>query len=143
MMLTTVPLLKYLLVLGLSIGVVLLLTPTFIRLAPLLGLIDHPGERRIHKTPIPVGAGIVIFISFNIACYLLYQLIWPGFTGKLDADWWQAFFISSSMLLLLGLIDDRYGMSAFTKLAGQATATTCLYLLSGYQLNLLNVDFGF
>lgn len=142
-MLTTVPLLKYLIILGLSTGLVLLLTPTFIRLAPLLGLIDHPGERRIHKKPIPVGAGIVIFISFNIACYLLYQSIWPGFTGKLDFDWWQAFFISSSMLVFLGLIDDRYGISALTKLAGQATATVCLYLLSGYQLNLLNVDFGF
>ncbi|MGZ8947174.1 MAG: hypothetical protein ACXW1W_17350 [Methylococcaceae bacterium] len=46
-------------------------------------------------------------------------------------------------MLGVGFVDDRYGMSPLLKLAGQATATICLYLLSGYQPNLLNIDFGF
>jgi UDP-GlcNAc:undecaprenyl-phosphate/decaprenyl-phosphate GlcNAc-1-phosphate transferase len=139
----SIPLLKYLIVFGLSIGIVILLTPLFIKLAPAFGLIDQPDERRIHKKPIPLGAGVVVFIGFHLTCYLLYHAIWLDFTGKLTLDWWQAFFISSTILLVVGLIDDRSGMSALTKLAGQAVATTCLYLLTDYQLGLLNFDFGF
>lgn len=143
MMLTTIPLLKYLLVFALSTGLVLLLTPLFIKLAPQLGLIDHPDPRRVHKKPTPLGGGITVFISFNITCFLIYQAIWPHFTSNLKFEWWQTFFVSALFLLMVGLIDDRYGMSAVTKLAGQSVAATVLYLLSGHQLNLLGVDFGF
>lgn len=135
-------LLKYFAVFGLSAGIVISLTPLFIKLAPRIGLIDHPNERRIHKKPIPLGAGIVLFVSFNLTCYAIYQYIWPSFDNRLNADWWRAFFISSVILLLVGLVDDRRGMSAPTKLAGQVLATSCLYFLSGYRPELLNVDFG-
>jgi UDP-N-acetylmuramyl pentapeptide phosphotransferase/UDP-N-acetylglucosamine-1-phosphate transferase len=122
---------------------VILLTPLFIKIAPRVGLIDYPNQRCIHKTPMPLGGGTVIFISFNFVTYLIYPYFWPNFTGKLDINWWWAFFISSSMLLIVGLIDDKLGMSPLVKLLGQACSALCFCLLSGYQVNLLNIDLGF
>lgn len=135
-------LVKYLAVLGLSTTSAILLTPLFISIAPRVGLMDVPNERCIHKNITPLGGGVVVFIAFNIACYSVYYHFWPDFNGQLDVSWWQAFLISSAILLVVGLVDDHHGMSPLTKLAGQAVATTCLYLLSGCQINLLGFDFG-
>ena len=50
----------FLLALGLSWA----LTRTMISLAPVFGLIDEPGERRIHTKPIPRAGGIAVFLAF-------------------------------------------------------------------------------
>ena len=134
---------KYIAVFGLSYFMVLLLTPLFIKLAPRLGLMDEPDERCVHKKITPLGGGIVVFIAFHLTCYLLYHYFWPSVTGQLNTDWWSAFFISSAILVGVGLVDDRYGLSPLIKLAGQATAVLCLYFLSGYQVSLLSLDFGY
>jgi UDP-N-acetylmuramyl pentapeptide phosphotransferase/UDP-N-acetylglucosamine-1-phosphate transferase len=134
---------KYIAVFGFSYLIVLLLTPLFIRLAPRLGLMDVPDERCIHKKITPLGGGVVLFIAFHLTCYLLYHYFWPYVAGQLNADWWSAFFVSSAILLVVGLVDDRYGLSPLLKLAGQAAAVLCLYFLSGYQVSLLNLDFGY
>jgi UDP-N-acetylmuramyl pentapeptide phosphotransferase/UDP-N-acetylglucosamine-1-phosphate transferase len=137
------PLIKYFAVFGLSTTIVILFTPLFIKLAPRLGLMDIPDQRCIHKTATPLAGGIVIFIAFHITCYALYKYYPVDFDGLLDNNWWQAFIIASSILLVVGLIDDRIGMSPVIKLFGQATACASLYFLSGYQANLLSIDFGF
>lgn len=134
---------EYWAVFGVSAAIVILLTPLFIKLAPLAGLMDVPDERCIHKKITPLGGGVIVFIGFNVACYSLYHYFWPDFTGHLDIGWWQAFLISSAILLIVGLVDDIAGMPPLNKLAGQALATVCLYLISGHQLNLLGFDFGF
>ncbi len=134
---------EYWAVFGISAAVVILLTPLFIKLAPHVGLMDVPNERCIHKKVTPLGGGFVVFVGFNLACYALYHLLWPDFAGRLGINWWHAFFISSAILLVVGLVDDYQGISPVSKLAGQALATVSLYLLSGYQFNLLGFDFGF
>lgn len=134
---------KYFVVFGLSTFIVILLTPLFIKLAPRMGLMDEPSERCIHKKITPLGGGVVVFIAFNISCYVLYRFFWGNFSGLLDIVWWRSFFLASCILLVVGLIDDRFGMSPLIKLAGQATACATLYFLSDYQLNVLGIDFGF
>jgi UDP-N-acetylmuramyl pentapeptide phosphotransferase/UDP-N-acetylglucosamine-1-phosphate transferase len=64
-------LIKYFAVFSLSMVIVILLTPLFIKLAPRIGLMDIPDERCVHKNITPVGGGLVVFIAFNITCYLL------------------------------------------------------------------------
>lgn len=140
---SSVPLLKYFAVFSLSTVIVILLTPLFIKLAPRLGLMDVPDERCVHKKITPLGGGLVVFIAFNISCYAIYHYFWLGFSSLLNITWWQAFFIASAILIIVGLIDDRFGMSPLMKLIGQATACSMLYFLSGYSVNLLNIDFGF
>ena len=40
-----------------------ILTPVVRALAPALGLIDLPGERKVHVQPTPRGGGIAIFLG--------------------------------------------------------------------------------
>jgi len=136
-------LIKYVAVFGLSMVIVILLTPLFIKLAPRIGLMDVPDERCVHKNITPVGGGLVVFIAFNISCYLFYHYLGGNLDGLVNNNWWFDFFIASSILLIVGLIDDCFGMRPLVKLAGQIAACTTLYVLSDYHVNLLNVDFGF
>ncbi|MSP52944.1 MAG: hypothetical protein EXR81_01660 [Gammaproteobacteria bacterium] len=140
---SSIQLLKYFVIFSLSTSIVMLLTPLFIKFSPRLGLMDIPDERCVHKKITPLGGGLVVFIAFNISCYAIYHYFWFDFSSLLNITWWQAFFIASTILLIVGLIDDRFGMPPLMKLMGQATACSTLYFLSGYEVNLLNIDFGF
>ena len=51
----------------LSLGLSLVGTRFAIRLLPLIGLMDQPGGRHIHKTPVPRGGGIAVFIAFFVS----------------------------------------------------------------------------
>ena len=44
------------------------ITPLAINLANRYKIIDHPGERKIHSTPTPRGAGIVLWLGFLLWC---------------------------------------------------------------------------
>jgi UDP-GlcNAc:undecaprenyl-phosphate GlcNAc-1-phosphate transferase len=98
------------------------LTPLIRRLAPALGLMDLPGDRRIHDRPTPRGGGLAIFLTFHLGFLLLFKLRWLDANTKLEMTWWSGFVMASGILLLVGLIDDRFGMKPFLKLAGQVLA---------------------
>ncbi len=109
----------------------LLLTPLWQRWARSSGFVDQPGGRKIHATAIPVGGGIAIFIGFHVACAVVFLLPWKPFAGQISIDWWIRFIPLSIGVVLLGLIDDRYGMNPKIKLAGQT-----LLALGAYALNI-------
>jgi UDP-N-acetylmuramyl pentapeptide phosphotransferase/UDP-N-acetylglucosamine-1-phosphate transferase len=104
---------------------------------------DTPDERCIHEAVTPLGGGVVIFIAFNLSICLIDFFYWSSFTGHLNTIWWSAFIVSSTILLVVGIIDDIYGMPPLIKLAGQALATTIFYWLSDYHLHLLGIDVNF
>lgn len=133
-------LLKYLEAFGLPLAIALVATPFLIRIAPLTGLIDYPDERCIHKDAIPLGGGIVVFLAFHLSCFFLYRYFWFDYSGPLDQFWWLAFLVSSSVLLLVGIVDDIKGMKPWTKLLGQVLAVLCMYFLYGKDINFLGFD---
>ena len=49
-----------------------LLTPVVRALAPALGLIDLPGERKVHVQPTPRGGGIAIFLGVLIPAMVIF-----------------------------------------------------------------------
>jgi UDP-GlcNAc:undecaprenyl-phosphate/decaprenyl-phosphate GlcNAc-1-phosphate transferase len=109
---------KYAFVLLVGFVTAFVLTPLVGRLARKIGLIDIPGERRIHATPTP-RCGISVFLAFHAACAAVLFLPWIPFRGNLDVGWWTNFLMLSSLILIVGLIDDRWSLRARTKLAGQ------------------------
>ena len=98
------------------------LTPLIRRLAPAIGLIDLPDDRRIHAHPTPRGGGLAIFLTFHLGFLLLFKLRWLDANTKLEMTWWTGFVMATGILLLVGLIDDRFGMKPVLKLAGQILA---------------------
>lgn len=107
----------------------LLLTRVMIHLGPKLGLMDQPDERRVHLKPIPRAGGIAVWISF-LAVSWAGRLLFPDlFAGDLAGNL-PAFTLSSALLLVVGVLDDRGGMQPLVKLAGQINAAILYYLLS-------------
>lgn len=99
------------------------LIPPVLRLAKRRGVMDRPGERKVHEESKPLLGGVAVFLSlygailFNLAGYLIvYHRGWiharlPGMTSfysRLTAVWPQLLIILIGGLgiHLLGLADD-------------------------------------
>jgi UDP-GlcNAc:undecaprenyl-phosphate GlcNAc-1-phosphate transferase len=128
---------KYLGVLLTALVVSYALTPMMIILGKRMGIVDVPdGEdknngRRVHESPTPRSGGLAVILAFNIGCLVTYFIFWPGFKGVLDMSWWSAFMWASLILVFVGLLDDKRGLSPWTKLIGQTLAASLLYYLTG------------
>ncbi|MDE0838491.1 MAG: hypothetical protein OSB41_05490, partial [Kiritimatiellae bacterium] len=117
---------KYAFVLLVGFVTTFVLTPLIGRLASKIGLLDIPGERRIHATPTP-RCGISVFLGFHAACAAALFFPWIPFRGNLGVDWWTNFLMLSSLILAVGLIDDRWNLRARTKLAGQVVVAVLAF----------------
>jgi hypothetical protein len=98
----------------------LVLTPLWRRIAPRLGFLDRPGERKIHRQIVPSGGGLAVFIGFHAACAVVFLVPWKPFAGQLSIDWWFRFLPLSAGVVALGLLDDRFDLKPLIKLAGQS-----------------------
>jgi len=106
------------------------------RVAPRLGLVAHPRADRYHRTIIPLGGGMAIFLT--LALFLIagpaamWLLIAPGHFGGLaeraglDPAGFQrhagellAILLCATILFLVGLRDDKHALGPFVKLAFQ------------------------
>ncbi len=114
---------KYILVLLTGLTVSYLLTPLVKMLAFRLGVVDMPNERRPHQRPTARGGGVALFIGVQTACLLAVAFPWANkLAGELDFHWWEHFAFASSVLFVVGVIDDVRGMKPLVKLAGQTLA---------------------
>ncbi|MDH3981921.1 MAG: undecaprenyl/decaprenyl-phosphate alpha-N-acetylglucosaminyl 1-phosphate transferase, partial [Kiritimatiellaceae bacterium] len=119
---------RYFLVFSISLVVALLLVPLLKRLAPSLGMVDEPDERRIHKTPIPRCGGIAVFIATQLALGVLFLGGDAQLAGSIQLLDWGFILAGSSVLLLVGIFDDRLDMRAWFKLFGQLAVAFMMYL---------------
>lgn len=108
----------------------LIFVRAMISLAPRLGLIDEPDERRIHLTPIPRAGGLAVWGSFCLIALLGIKL--NSFDlGALDNEWLRGFFLGSTLLAVVGFVDDRSGMRASVKLVFQTLAAVAMFFFRG------------
>ena len=93
------------------------------------GLVDEPSERRIHTTPIPRCGGIAIFLAthLTIGGFILFG----NGSGDGQLSLWLELLIGSAILLIIGLLDDKYSLSAWVKLGGQLVIASLMFFF-GY-----------
>ena len=99
-----------------------LLTPMVRSMAIRFGAVDLPNERRPHKRPTPRGGGLAVVLGIYAACLTAVILSGSERSGSFDLHWWRVFLPSSLILLVVGLVDDTRGLSAWKKLGGQVAA---------------------
>jgi len=121
--------LKYPFVFFTGFLVTYLLTPLAGRVAKALGFVDVPGGRRLHASPTPLGGGLAVFIGFHAACAVVFLLPWLPFAGMVSIDWWLRFLVVSSLLLVIGLVDDRKNLGPIIKLLGQVVVALLAFSL--------------
>jgi UDP-GlcNAc:undecaprenyl-phosphate GlcNAc-1-phosphate transferase len=99
--------------------VALVSAPLLARLARRLALVDLPGSapHKRHENAVPLAGGPVLLLSVGVA-YLSLAL--PSGSPL------QGIGLGSVILLVWGLVDDRYRLRARLKLLGQLVATAVL-----------------
>ena len=121
------PIAKYVAVWSAGYLVTLLLTPLLRSLAIKAGVVDVPDERRAHQRPTPRGGGLALVIGFYAAALVALRFPWEWSSGSLDAEWLHSFIFGSSVLVLVGLVDDIRGLKPLVKLFGQMVAASLMF----------------
>jgi UDP-N-acetylmuramyl pentapeptide phosphotransferase/UDP-N-acetylglucosamine-1-phosphate transferase len=124
---------------ALAFVISLVLNRMMLALGPRLGLMDLPGERRIHSTPIPRAGGIAIWFSFLAVVAGGLASGWLKSSGQLSWSWLSAFFLGSLVLMVAGFLDDRSGLRPVVKLAAHALAPTVFFLVNPISTGLFPV----
>ena len=122
---------EYALVLCVAAAVTYLLTPLARRLAIRIGAMAEPRDRDVHAIPTPRLGGLAMYAGVCAAFLVAHQL--PALSGVFRYSDVQAVTIAGGVIVLLGLVDDKWGIDALTKLAGQVVAAGIMVLL-GLQL---------
>jgi len=103
------------------------MTPLMRRLALQTGMVDKPAERKIHVSPVPLLGGAAIYMAF-----VLVLLIFG------DRDYINqtlGIFAGATLMIFVGVLDDRKGLGSYVKLLGQLLAAGLL-VYSGVQIQL-------
>ncbi|MGK8486131.1 glycosyltransferase family 4 protein [Nocardia asiatica] len=117
-----VPLRELLVVLLISAVVTFLATGGVRVLAIGFGAVAVPRDRDVHVKPIPRMGGVGMYIGVVAAVLFAHQLpaLRSGFDYKPNIP--IAVLVASTVIVLVGIVDDRWGLDALTKFAGQVTA---------------------
>ena len=103
-------------------------TPIVRVLAYKIGAVDVPRDnRRMHKKPMPLLGGLSIFLGFTVSGLLFCDL-----TPSLIAAW-----LGGLLIILIGILDDKYSLNAWIKLLGQIAAAAIAVGLGGVQIDLI------
>ncbi|MEV0360439.1 MraY family glycosyltransferase [Nocardia sp. NPDC050697] len=116
-----VPLRELVLVLLVSATVTFLVTGGIRVLAIAFGAVAVPRDRDVHIKPIPRMGGVGMYIGVVAAVLFAHQLpaLRRGFDYAPDIP---AVLVAATIIVAVGIVDDRWGLDALTKFAGQVTA---------------------
>jgi len=121
------------------------------RYGPAWGLIDRPGTRKIHRSAMPTGGGLAIWLGIVTPLALGQLVLWillstPGTPlpeivarhadglMQQSGELWMLM-AGGTVLLMLGLADDRWGVDWRLRLAVQ-TLVAVVMVLSGWRMSL-------
>ncbi|GAB3743382.1 glycosyltransferase family 4 protein [Nocardiopsis nanhaiensis] len=122
---------EYALTFVIAAAVTYLLVPLVRRLAIAFGAAPAVRDRDVHTEPIPRLGGLAIYGGFAAALLISAQL--PHLQNVFVADTWLGLLLAGGLITIIGVIDDRWGMDALSKLAGQIAAAGIL-VWQGVQL---------
>jgi UDP-GlcNAc:undecaprenyl-phosphate GlcNAc-1-phosphate transferase len=133
------PYLIYGYVLGLSFVLAVALTFVMRRLALRWNVLDHPGERKMHSSPMPLMGGVAIVVIFYVVILTHWVCFWSLGLGGPALSEKLLFFLGDGgkvklagilagglLIFLLGVVDDLMSLTPWVKLLGQIAAATVL-----------------
>ncbi|RVU54683.1 glycosyltransferase family 4 protein [Anaerosphaera multitolerans] len=111
----------------------LVLTPIAIKLAPKLGFMDIPKDkRRVHKKAMPLAGGVAMYLA-TIISILYFLEVDRKIVGLL---------LGATIIVISGLIDDRKGLSPKMKIVFQLLAGISL-IAGGVRISFFTNPFSF
>jgi len=121
-------------------------------LAPRWGLLDHPGQRKVHQSPMPLGGGLAIALGLLLPfalgqLLLIYTMrvpaaaLWlpesvrvhlPGLWERSSGLW--VLLSGATVLMIVGLVDDRRSLDWRIRLTVQFLVAAVCVLTQGWRL---------
>ncbi|GAA1972273.1 MraY family glycosyltransferase [Amycolatopsis minnesotensis] len=134
------PIREYVLVALISATLTFLLTGLVRRFATRVGAIANPRARDVHVIPIPRMGGLAMYFGVCGGMALAHQLpvLRRAFEYSLDP---VGVLLGGGVIVLIGALDDRFELDAWTKLAGQVMCAGILVIF-GVQWNSFWVPWG-
>lgn len=114
----------YLAAFTLGFLITLLLVPAVKRLAILAGALDRPDARKVHSVPTPLWGGLAIYCGVLLTVLALLlgsETVKALLTGRMAQNLW-GMLGAATLMVAVGLYDDRHNMPARVKLAFQLLA---------------------
>jgi UDP-GlcNAc:undecaprenyl-phosphate GlcNAc-1-phosphate transferase len=122
----------YLIVFLAASATTFLLTPLVRRAVVRVGGVDVPNDRKVHPVPTPTMGGLAMYGGLLVG--LLVSRVLPFFkVMNLASPEPLATLVTATLIVALGVVDDRRGISALTKFTGQIFVVGVLILM-GVQL---------
>jgi len=146
----------FFLLVAVSFSLSLALTLVMHLVSPRLGLVDHPGERKIHRVTMPTGGGVAIMIATWLPVWagVLACMVWKG-AGLAPALWAEfgshasgvvalaprlgIIFAGAAIIWLIGLADDVWDLPAWPRFLVQVGVALMLYF-SGLNVSIFIPD---
>ena len=97
-----------------------------------LDFVDRPGGRKIHDAQVPVVGGLAMWVGFFVGAAVLPAEVRPPLVAT----------ALGFMFVTLGLLDDRFSLSAVFRLAVQGLGAIAMVLLGGLAVHFVGSPFG-
>ncbi|MCT8140335.1 undecaprenyl/decaprenyl-phosphate alpha-N-acetylglucosaminyl 1-phosphate transferase [Anaerobacillus sp. CMMVII] len=108
------------------------ITPYIKKLAIKIGATDKPSKRKVHEKIMPRLGGLGIFISFLVGVLIVNP----------TSNYHIWIISGAAIIVVLGILDDIYELSAKIKLVGQTAAAVVVSVFGGIQMEFINLPFG-
>jgi UDP-GlcNAc:undecaprenyl-phosphate GlcNAc-1-phosphate transferase len=132
--------LEYVLTLLAAAAVTYLLTPLVRRFAMAVGAMHAARDRDVHVVPTPLLGGFAMYAGL-IAGLLVSSRLPALNSAFAQTNMAKGLLLAGGLIVVMGFVDDRWGMGALSKLAGQVAAGVIL-VWSGAEVTWLPVPGG-
>ena len=98
-----------------------------------LNLVDIPNGRKDHAHPTPITGGLAMAVGVMVTAFAtLDNLGWP----------FVAFVTGSTLLIVVGMLDDRFDLRWYWRILAQVSAALVMVYVGGVQVQHLGPVFG-
>jgi UDP-GlcNAc:undecaprenyl-phosphate GlcNAc-1-phosphate transferase len=131
----------YLLTLLVTAAITYMLTPLVRVFARQVGAIKQPRDRDVHTKPVPLLGGVAMFGGLVAGLLVADQIPQLRDNAFPNTGMVSGLLLAGGLLVIVGIVDDRWGMSPLAKAAGQVAAGGIL-VATGTQLTWLPLPGG-
>lgn len=110
------------------------LIPAFKKLAYKINLVDQPNHRKTHQNPVPLIGGISVALAVTLSLSISPDVL-------SNVPKYSTLITASALLLITGILDDKYDIKAKYKLFIQLACSMCI-AVSGTRITSLYGVFG-
>ena len=131
---------EYVLTLLVAAAVTYVLTPLVRRFAIAVGAMHAARDRDVHVVPTPLLGGFAMYAGLAAGLVVASQL--PSLNSVFaDTNMARGLLLAGGLVVVMGFVDDRWGMGVISKLAGQVAAGVIL-VWSGAEVTWLPAPHG-